>query len=122
MSEISITLHFGDTPVSGVLNGTETARAFARELPCRIRVSGTGVDFCGQMPFKLPYRAEQVQHGWKNGSINYNPGGGWFAVLFDGEEGSHRYGDQVNMGQVTCPLEVLHGLSGSYELLVEKAK
>lgn len=101
---------------------TPRPRAFAVKLPCRIHVSGTGIDFCGQMPFELPYEPAQVKHGWKNGNINYNPGGGWFAVLFDNEENSQRYGDQVNMGRVTCPLEVLHGLSGSYEVLVELAE
>ena len=43
-------------------------------------------------------------------------------MLFDNEENPQRYGDQVNMGRVTCPLEVLHGLSGSYEVLVELAE
>lgn len=122
MSTSSIILHFGDVEVKGVLNDTETARAFASKLPCRIRVSGTGIDFCGQMPFELPYEQGRVKHGWKNGDINYNPGGGWFALLFDDEENSQRYGDQVNMGCVACPLDVLHELSGSYDLLVEKAE
>lgn len=121
MEETRIVMHFGETAVRAVLNGTETARAFADRLPARIRVSGTGIDFCGQMPFSLPFDAGQVKHGWTNGDVNYNPGGGWFAVLFDDEENSQRYGDQVNMGRVTDDLSVLHGLSGSYEVLVEKA-
>lgn len=121
MSETPIIMHFGETAIRGVLNDTETARAFADRLPVRIRVSGTGIDFCGPMPFALPYEQEQVGFGWINGEINYNPGGGWFAVLFDDEENSRRYGDQVNMGRVTSPLEALYALSGAYEVLVEKA-
>ncbi len=122
VNDASIILHFDDVEVKGILNDTETARAFASKLPCRIRVSGAGIDFCGQMPFELPYQQDQVKRGWKNGNINYNPGGGWFVVLFDDEENSQRYGDQVNIGRVTCPLEVLHELSGSYDLLIEKAE
>lgn len=122
MEEARIIMRFGETAVHAVLNDTETARAFADRLPVRVRVSGTGIDFCGQMPFSLPYEDAQVKHGWTNGDVNYNPGGGWFAVLFDDEENSRRYGDQVNMGRVTDPLSVLHGLSGSYEVLVEKAE
>lgn len=122
MSETSIIMHFGDTAVGAVLNDTDTARAFAEKLPARIHVSGTGIDFCGQMPFELPYEEGQVGRGWTNGDVNYNPGGGWFAVLFDDEENSQRYGDQVNMGRVTSPLDALHELSGSYEVLVEKAE
>lgn len=121
MSETPIIMHFGETEIRGVLNDTGTARAFADRLPVRIRVSGTGIDFCGPMPFALPYEQGQVGFGWTNGEINYNPGGGWFAVLFDDQENSRRYGDQVNIGHVTSPLEVLHELSGSYEVLVEKA-
>ena len=117
MGNRKIVMHFGGTEVRGVLNGTETARAFAAKLPTRVRVSGTGI--CGRMPFDLPYDQEQVGFGWENGDINYNPGGGWFAVLFDDQENSQRYGDQVNIGKVVDPLDVLHGLHGSYEVLVE---
>lgn len=81
-----IIMHFGNTDVYGELNDTETAKAFAEHLPTTVHVNGTGIDFCGQMPFELPYDEEQVHHGWTNGDINYNPGGGWFAVLFDDEK------------------------------------
>lgn len=118
---IKINLRFGDLPISAELNETETARAFAQKLPATIHVSGTGIDFCGRMPFDLPYEKSQVGRGWVNGDVNYNPGGGWFAVLFDDEENSMRYGDQVNMGRITGPLDALHGLSGSYDLVVERA-
>ena len=30
------------------------------DLPVSIEVSGTGIDFCGRMPFELPYLHEQV--------------------------------------------------------------
>ena len=118
---IKINMKFGDVCVSAELNETETARAFAQKLPATIRVSGTGIDFCGQMPFALPYEKSQVGRGWTNGDVNYNPEGGWFALLFDDEENSKRYGDQVNMGRVIGSLEVLHKLSGSYDLVIERA-
>ncbi len=117
---VRIVMHFGDERIEGVLGDSETARAFAALLPVRVRVSGTGIDFCGAAPFELPYEKSQVGFGWTNGDINYNPDGGWFAVLFDGEQDSRRYGDQVNIGRVTSPLERLHALSGAYEVLVER--
>ena len=120
MGETAIVMHFGDAKVHGVLDGTETARAFAEHLPTRIRVSGTGIDFCGSMPFSLPYEEERVGFGWSNGDINYNPDGGWFAILFDDEANSKRYGDQVNMGRVTDALDVFLSLSGSYDVLIER--
>ena len=116
-----ICMRFGETTVQAELNDTDTARAFASKLPATIRVSGTGIDFCGRMPFGLPYEKSQVGRGWTNGDVNYNPGGGWFALLFDDEENSSRYGDQVNMGRVVGSLDMLHELSGSYDLVIERA-
>lgn len=118
-----IILRFGDTVVPAQLNDTETARAFSRRLPVTIHVSGTGVDFCGRMPFSLPYEQEQVHSGWTDGDVNYNPGGGWLAVLYDGQEGSGVYGDQVVMGRIAAEdLPRLRELSGSYDLVVERAE
>ena len=118
---IKVNMRFGDATISAELNDSETARTFAQNLPTTIHVNGTGIDFCGRMPFELPYEDSQVGHGWTNGDVNYNPGGGWFAVLFDDEANSKRYGDQVNMGRVTSPLDMLHELSGSYDLYIERA-
>lgn len=116
-----IVMHFDNIAIYGELNDTETAQEFANHLPATIHVNGTGIDFCGQMPFSLPYKPEQVHHGWTNGDINYNPDGGWFAILFDDEENSQRYGDQVVMGRVEGSLEILHKLSGSYNVEIERA-
>ncbi len=116
-----INMTFGEATIQAELNDTETARSFAASLPTTIHVSGTGIDFCGRMPFELPYEEAQVHSGWTNGDMNYNPGGGWFALLFDDEENSMRYGDQVNMGRVIGPLDVFHTLTGSYDLLIERA-
>ena len=117
-----ITLTFGETTVHAVLNDTETAQAFAAKLPVTVYVSGTGIDFCGQMPFSLPYEDTQVHHGWTNGDLNYNPGGGWLALLYGGEEDSMRYGDQVIMGRVEGEeLVRVRQLSGSYDLRIELA-
>lgn len=116
-----IVMHFGDTAVPGVLNDSETARAFAERLPVTIPMSGVGVDYCGRMPFDLPYDETDIHRGWHDGDINFNPGGGWFAVLFDDERNSRRYGDQLTMGRVEGSLEPLRSLRGSFDVLVERA-
>lgn len=117
-----VIMRFGDVEARGTLNDGETARAFAERLPTTIRVSGTGIDFCGQMPFALPYDEADVHNGWTNGDINYNPHGGWFALLYDDEENSARYGDQLVMGRVEGSLDALRALGGSYDLRIEVEK
>ena len=51
----TINLVFGDTTVKAELNDTDTAQVFYEKLPLTIPVSGTGLDFCGRIPVKLPY-------------------------------------------------------------------
>ena len=117
-----IILNFGGTQVLATLNDSETARAFYEALPLKVRVSNSsGLDYCGVMPIELPWEDGQVHHGWKNGAVNYNPHGGWLAILFGGEEVSAGYGDQVDMGVVEGDLSVFDGLDVSYELLIEQA-
>jgi len=118
-----INLKFGDVLIPAMLNQTETAKALLEKLPLTISVGGTpGIDFCGRMPFSLPYKEDQVHHGWLNGDIDYNPGGGWFAVLYGGQDESDGYSDQVTIGALTCRLEEIEQLQGSYDLAVERAE
>lgn len=70
--------------------------------------------------FELPYLHEQVGRGWRNGDVNCNPGGGWFAVLYADEENPLRYGDQVNIGRIDGPVDTVSGLQGTFNLRTEK--
>ncbi len=118
-----ITLTFGTTVVHGVLNDSKTAQAFAAKLPASIRVNGSGVDFCGPMPFALPYMNDQVHYGWHDGDVNYNPGGGWFAILHSGQQESQSYGDQVVMGRIADEdLNAVRSLSGSFDVIVKEGE
>lgn len=76
---ISNWMSFGAAVVRAALNDTDTAQAFAKNLPVALRVGSSGMDFCGQIGMSLPYEESQVHYGWKNGQVNYNPEGGWFA-------------------------------------------
>lgn len=119
----TIMVRFGGTAIAVELNDTETARAFASHLPTSVRMNDTGADFCGRMPFSLPYEQSQVHSGWTNGDVNYNPGGGWFAMLYDGEEDSSAYGDQVVIGRIIGDgLERIRSLSGSHDIVIELAE
>lgn len=117
-----INIYLDGTLIEAELNETKAAQAFAELLPITAQVPGTGIDFCGQAPFTLPYEESRVKHGWRNGDVNFNPGGDWLAILFDDEENSARYGDQVNTGHITNSLDTLHELSGSYNVRMEEAR
>ena len=117
-----ITMQIGPVTVAGSLRDSETTRAFWGRLPLTVRMMGTGIDFCGAMPFALPYQPELVHHGWRNGDINYNPAGGWLAVHFADEQNSARYGDQLTIGSVEGSLDALQGLAGTFDVRIEAAE
>ena len=66
-----IIMHVGDTVIPGVLNDGETAQALVKMLPYKVRVSRYSHDFCGVMDDALPYKEEEVHHGWLNGDIDF---------------------------------------------------
>lgn len=108
-----ITLDFDGTIVEAELNDSETSKEFYDALPLRISVGTSGMDYCGQMPVTLAYDESLVGRGWKNGDVNYNPHGGWFAVFYGGEDVSETYDDQLNMGKLADgAIETLASLGG----------
>lgn len=119
----AIILDFGDVALKGTLNDTETARTFASVLPVTISVSSSGMDFCGKIGLSLPYEESQIGYGWRDGDINYNPHGGWFAVFYGGQNQSESYGDQVNMGSLDDDgVHVLDQLNGSRDVTIKVAE
>ena len=117
-----ILMHFGDTVIPGVLNDGETARALVKMLPYKVRVSRYSHDFCGIMDDPLPYKEEDVHHGWLNGDIDFATDANYFTILFEDEENSEQYGYQVNIGVITCELSKIAALEGSYDVLIELAE
>ena len=113
-----ILLHFGDTVIPGVLNDSETARALIARLPYTQPMSRYSHDFCG-VTEDLPYQEDEVHYGWMNGDIDYSTDAPYFTILFDGQEESDIYRSLVNIGVITCPLEEIASLNGSYDVLIE---
>lgn len=118
----AIDLDFNGTVVPAHLNETATAEAFAERLPVTVFVGDGAMDFCGQMPFALPYDEAQRGYGWLDGDINYNPHGGWLAIFKDGQDVSSSYDDQVNIGVVDCDLDRLRAVKGNCEVVVTLAE
>lgn len=113
-----ILLHFGDTVIPGVLNDSETAQALIAKLPYTQHMSRYSHDFCG-VTEELPYSEDEVHYGWLNGDIDYATNAPYFTILFEDQDESEIYGSQVNIGVITCPLEEIAALNGSYDVLIE---
>ena len=116
-----INMYFGDTVIPGVLNDSETAKALIAKLPYTQKVSRYSHDFCGVIE-KLPYSEDEVHYGWLNGDIDYATDAPYFTILFEDEDVSEKYGYQVNIGVITCPIENISSLEGDYEVRIELAE
>ena len=116
-----INMYFGDTLITGVLNDCETATAFIEKLPMTQHVSRYSHDFCG-VTEDLPYNEDEVHYGWLNGDIDYAINAPYFTILFEDEDVSEQYGDQVNIGVITVPLSEIAALEGSYDVRIELAE
>lgn len=113
-----IAVRLGDVTVRATLNETPAARALAERLPLTLRMCASTVGCCGALPFSLPADPALVHRGWTDGDLNYNPSGGWLAIFYDDERNSMRYGDQLTIGRVDGPLEVLRALDGRLDVLL----
>ena len=114
-----VNLYFGETQIPAVLNDNLTAHELLARLPWTVRVTRYEVDFCGTIgkdDFTL--HEGEVVRGWKNGDICFTADGTYFSVLFDGEK--RQGGNMVNVGIVTCPLEKLTVLHGTFSVRIEK--
>ena len=116
-----INMVFGDTVIPGVLNNSETAKALIEKLPLTQTVNRYSHDFCG-VTEKLPYNENEEHYGWLNGDIDYATDAPYFTILFEDEDVSEQYGNQVNIGVITCPLEQIANLSGSFDVRIELAE
>ena len=116
-----INMYFGDTVIPGVLNDSETAKALIAKLPYTQKVSRYSHDFCG-VTEELPYDESDVHYGWLNGDIDYATDAPYFTILFEDEDVSSKYGYQVNIGVITCPLSDISRLEGDYEVRIELAE
>ena len=116
-----INIYFGDKIIPGVLNDSDTAKALIEKLPMTQHVSRYSHDFCG-VTEELPYKEEDVHYGWLNGDIDYATDAPYFTILFEDEDVSEQYGYQVNIGVITCHLEEIAALEGSYDIRIELAE
>ncbi len=82
----------GDVTVKAKLNETMAARDLMNRLPMTVTGFDSGVDYCCVCRDSVLDESE-MQDGWKNGDINLS--GGWFAILYGGEEQSASYHQMI---------------------------
>ena len=97
MDRITIKEESTGITLFAVLNDTVAAKDLIKRFPCTFNGSDSGIDFCCTAS-SGNYNPAETQTGWKNGDISL--GGGWFAVLYGGEEQSATYTDMMIVGHL----------------------
>lgn len=87
----------GKVKIRAFLNDTLAAKDFEKRLPFTCSGYDSGMDYCCSAANGL-YDPLETQTGWKNGDISL--GGGWFALLYGGEEKSSEYKDMMIIGHI----------------------
>lgn len=114
MKEIKIT--DGKTVLRAVLNDTVAARDFEKRLPFTVSGYDSGIDYCCTAASGV-YDPMETQCGWKNGDISL--GGGWFALLYGGQEQSSEYRNMMIIGHIYDEdLELIKEMPGKVNLTV----
>ncbi len=114
-----IVLKANGTIIPATLNETLAAQEFKKRLPFKVSGFRSEVDYCCKAACGRLDPTE-TQSGWKNGDISL--AGGWFAVLFDGEEASEHYHGMMIIGHIEEEnLDLVKKLPGSVKFIVELA-
>ena len=87
----------GKVSLRATLNDTLAARDFEKRLPFTCSGYDSGTDYYCSVARGL-YDPLETQVGWQNGDISL--GGGWFALLYGGEEKSGEYRDMMIIGKI----------------------
>lgn len=116
----NITIKADGITIPAMLNDTVAAKDFETRLPFRVKGTDSGIDYCCVAAEGKCEESER-QTGWKNGDINL--AGGWFALLYGGEEQSAAYTDMMIIGHIDAKdLPFVRRLPKSVSFTVELAE
>lgn len=114
-----IVLKANNVVIPATLNDTVAAQEFKKRLPFKVSGYRSPVDYCCTATCGV-FDPAETQCGWKNGDISL--AGGWFAVLFDGEEASQNYPGMMIIAHVEEEnLELVKALPENVKFVVELA-
>ena len=115
-----IILRAGDTVVPAVLNDTVAAKDFEKRMPFKVTAHRSAVDYCGTAASGV-FDPSETRSGWKNGDISL--AGGWFAVLFDGEDKSGSYHGMMPIAHIDqADLPLVKAMPETVKFVVEYAR
>lgn len=107
------------TVIPAVLNDGKSAAALVAKLPYTVKLQRYEHDYCGVMSEPLPYDAEDLRSGWKNGDIAFAVDGNYFAILYKDEEISQQFDGMVTMGALDCDPAIMGTLDRSIAVSIE---
>ncbi|MBU3213818.1 hypothetical protein LL033_13635 [Clostridium estertheticum] len=93
----NIVIKAGNVIIPATLNVTVAAKDFETRMPFAVKGTDSGIDYCC-VASEGKSKSSEKQTGWKNGDINL--AGGWFALLYGGEEQSQAYSDMMIIGHI----------------------
>ena len=115
-----IVLKANSIAIPATLNDTVAAQDFKKRLPFKVSGHRSAVDYCCAAACGV-FDPMETQAGWKNGDISL--AGGWFAVLFDGEEQSDAYPGMMVIAHIEDEhLPLVKALPPSVKFTVELAE
>lgn len=116
----AVVIKVGDVEIPATLNDTLAGRLLAERLPYSVSGNRSQYDYCCPEDRPLEHDPAELQDGWTNGDLLYS--GGWFAILFAGEEVSKSYTDHMIVGRIDERyLEKVRALGSSISLTMERA-
>lgn len=115
-----IVLKANGAVIPAMLNDTVAAEEFKKRLPFKVSGYRSAVDYCCTAACGR-FDPTETQSGWKNGDISL--AGGWFAVLFDGEETSGSYHGMMIIAHIDEEdLHLVKSMPESVRFVVELAQ
>lgn len=113
-----VTLTVGDKVIPATLNDSVSARDLISRLPYTITLQRYSHDYCASMEDPLKYDPKDVHAGWLDGDIDFALTANYFTILFEDEEKSSQFDDQINIGRIEGPLSQIRDLPQSIKLTV----
>lgn len=118
-TDTAITMTFGDTVVTAVLDDSETSKAFLKRLPLTIDMSRYGDREYYAAISELPEDGEAIPD-YENGDVTYYTNGKSLAIFFGNEENSNQ-SNLIRMGKITSDLSVFDSIEENVSVTIEIA-